>query len=113
MPKSCSSPREGGRWFERDADGAECEWGKVLHWEPPARLLLGWQLTAEFRYDPDFLTEVEVTFEPEGSGTRVTLSHQKLERFGDQARAVAERVDQGWGKLVGLYGDVANWEEVG
>src|SRR5690242_1501137 len=59
-------PRPGGRWFERDAKGVETMWGKVLAWEPPSRLLLAWQLNADFRYDPDFLTEVELRFLPEG-----------------------------------------------
>jgi hypothetical protein len=26
--------REGGRWYEKDVHGSECEWGHVLEWEP-------------------------------------------------------------------------------
>src|SRR5439155_1619156 len=59
-------PHPGGRWFERAPDGAECDVGKVLAWEPPARLLLAWQLDANFRYQPDLVTEVEVRFIAEG-----------------------------------------------
>jgi uncharacterized protein YndB with AHSA1/START domain len=45
-------PRVNGRWFERGEDGSECEWGKVLAWEPPSRVLLAWQITPSFSYDP-------------------------------------------------------------
>ena len=55
-------PRAGGRWYEIAGDGRECDWGRVLHWQPPGRLVLVWGLTAEWRYDPGFHTEVEVTF---------------------------------------------------
>jgi uncharacterized protein YndB with AHSA1/START domain len=90
-------PHAGGRWFERDADGNETHWGKVLAWEPPSRLLLCWQINCEWGYDPDLLTEVEVTFAPaQGGGTLVTLEHRNLERFGADAARHAEKLGGGW-----------------
>ncbi len=86
-----------GRWYEVDADGTETRWGKVLAWEPPGRLLLGWQLNSQWTYDPEFLTEVELTFAPLPSGgTRVTLEHRNLERFGVDAEARRASLDGGW-----------------
>jgi uncharacterized protein YndB with AHSA1/START domain len=90
-------PWKAGRWFERDADGHETQWGKVLAWEPPRRLLLGWQLNHAFRYDPDLLMEVEILFEEiAGGGTRVSLEHRNLELLGAEAEAFAGKVRSGW-----------------
>ena len=93
-------PRAGGRWFERDAAGAERQWGSVLAWEPPERLLLAWQLDASFTFDPDLITEVEVTFEPEAAGSRVTLTHRNLERFGPSTERMVGRLAGGWPGLI-------------
>jgi uncharacterized protein YndB with AHSA1/START domain len=102
-------PFAGGRWFERDAEGGETSWGRVLAFEPPERLLLAWQLNSQFRYDPAFETEVELTFTPsDGGGSRVTLEHRNLERFGADAEKVAGQVSTGWPRFVGFFVDFAD-----
>jgi hypothetical protein len=105
-------PGAGGRWFERDADGAETDWGDVLAWEPPCRLLLAWRIDANFRYDPAFETEVELRFTPVGQReTLVSLEHRNLERFGADAERVAGNLGGGWPTLITLYGDLARKEK--
>ena len=96
-------PREGGRWFEVGADGSEKDWGRVLAYEPPARLVLAWQLTREFVFDPDFETIVEVRFEERGETTIVHFEHRDLERMGAGAAEELEAMDGGWAMLLGLY----------
>jgi uncharacterized protein YndB with AHSA1/START domain len=87
-------PRVGGRWFERGDDGSECPWGRVLVWDPPHRLVLTWDIGADWKPDPDLATEVEVKFIAEGDErTRVELEHRKLERFGDQAEMMRALFD--------------------
>ena len=90
-------PRENGRWYERDAEGNETPWGKVLAWEPPRRLVLGWQLNHNFRFDANLLMEVEILFEELASGeTRVSLEHRDLEQLGSDADTFAGKVRSGW-----------------
>ncbi|MEA3030618.1 MAG: hypothetical protein QOG13_1943 [Sphingomonadales bacterium] len=100
-------PRAGGRWYEIGADGSEQLWGKVLAWEAPERVLLAWQLNAEWAYDPDFETIVEVRFTPDGDGTIVDFEHRDLERFGANAQAVRgdyeSGMEGGWGQLLAGY----------
>lgn len=93
-------PRAGGRWFERGEDGSECQWGKVLAWEPPARLLLAWQINAQWQFDPAIVTEVEIRFTPDASGTKVELEHRYLERLGDAAETMWTAFDRGWMALL-------------
>lgn len=102
-------PHEDGRWYERDVDGSECEIGKVLVWDPPSRVVLAWQLGADWKYDRNLLTEVEVAFTPEGHGTRVDLEHRHLERMGEDADAVREAIGSpnGWSLILQLYSERA------
>jgi uncharacterized protein YndB with AHSA1/START domain len=96
-------PRAGGRWYEVGADGSEHQWGKVLAYDPPRRLVLAWQLTRDFIYDPDFETTVEVSFEEDGGKTIVRFEHRDLERMGANAVETLESMDGGWGFLLDLY----------
>ncbi|SFK44546.1 SRPBCC family protein [Cellulomonas sp. KH9] len=100
-------PREGGRWYERDADGAECTWGRVLAWEPPGRLVLAWQISADWAYDPGLLTEVEVRFTgmtgADGAvTTRVDFEHRGLEAYAKRAVEMRASLGSpgGWGGLL-------------
>ena len=55
-------PKADGRWYELGLDGVECEVGKVLVWDPPGRLVLGWQLRDDWTFDPELITEVDIRF---------------------------------------------------
>ena len=103
-------PHAGGRWFERGEDGTECEWGKVLAWDPPGRLLLAWQINGEWAYDPDLVTELEILFtEVEPGRTRVDLEHRNLDRFGPARDGMRSAFDspQGWGGILALFAQEA------
>jgi uncharacterized protein YndB with AHSA1/START domain len=105
LKQAVIEPREGGRWYGKLEDGSEQPWGDVLAWEPPSRLLLAWRIGAQWTYDADLLTEVEVTFTPEGEGTRVVLEHRLLERMGEGAEATRAMFDAegGWGGLLAAF----------
>lgn len=98
-------PRAGGRFYERGEDGAECEWGRVLDYVPGQRLLLAWQLNAEWVYDPEFEVEVEVTFVADGDHTLVTLEHRNLERYGARAEEIAQSIGSptGWQAILAEF----------
>jgi uncharacterized protein YndB with AHSA1/START domain len=96
-------PRVGGRWYEKGEDGSEHEWGRVIAYDPPHRLVLAWQPTREFKFDPDFETIVEVRFEESGETTIVQFEHRDLERMGEGAAAQLEAMAGGWGMLLELF----------
>jgi uncharacterized protein YndB with AHSA1/START domain len=104
--------REGGRWYERSVDGGECEWGRVLAFEPPHRLVLSWQINGSFQYDPDpdRASEIEVTFVELGGGqTRVDVEHRAFERHGTDGQRVHDGVSGpgGWPGIMDGYAKVA------
>lgn len=113
LAEAVLEPRVGGRWYEVSEDGSTCDWGKVLAYEPPGRLVLAWQIDADWKFDPDLITEVEVQFIPDGAGTRVELEHRNIERFGAKAAEMAGMIGSdagGWLMILGLYAQEADAE---
>jgi uncharacterized protein YndB with AHSA1/START domain len=96
-----------GRWYELNEDGSTCDWGRVLAWEPPTRVLLSWQITSDFQPEPDpeRASQIEVTFTAEGPGkTRVDVVHSGFERHVDPVGGY-EGINGpgGWTTLFELY----------
>lgn len=94
-------PRAGGRIYDRGVDGSVCQWGRVLVYEPPNRVVFSWDIGPSWQVemDPARTSEVEVTFTAEGAQrTRVTLVHRNLDRHGEGWESVRDGVgnDQGW-----------------
>jgi len=89
----------GGRILEIWHDGSEHEWGRVTRWEPPALVRYTWypDRTAESAQD------IEVRFEPEGSGTRLTLTHTGWERLGAEAKKARRGYPIGWQYVMAMY----------
>jgi uncharacterized protein YndB with AHSA1/START domain len=100
--------KTGGRWYERLADGSECEWGTVLVCEPPHRLVLSWAISPSWAVetDTDRASTVEVRFVAEGDGrTRVELEHRDLDRHGADWQKMRDSIasDGGWTGILRGY----------
>jgi uncharacterized protein YndB with AHSA1/START domain len=110
IEKSVFEPRAGGRVFDRGVDGSECQWGRVLAYEPPTRLVFTWDISPMWQIETDSAksSEVEVRFIEEGPDkTRVELEHRHLDRHGDGWEGLREGVrgDQGWPLYLQRFAD--------
>jgi uncharacterized protein YndB with AHSA1/START domain len=108
-------PKQGGRWYGRSEDGSESPAGHVIAWDPPNSLVLAWQITGEWRYDPDFVTEVEVRFVAEAPDrTRVELEHRNLDRFGKHEAEIRQMFtsDGGWTGMLETFAATAEGRPV-
>jgi uncharacterized protein YndB with AHSA1/START domain len=94
-------PREGGRIYDRGVDGSECQWARVLAYEPPDRVLFSWDISPRWQIesDPEKTSEVEVRFISETpERTRVELEHRNLDRHGEGWEGARDGVggEGGW-----------------
>ena len=97
-------PGENGRLFE-SFPGGTFEVGRVIGWEPPARLELEWRGP---NYDPGQKTFVEVRFVAANDGTMVTVRHRGFAalpdghpvRHGQDGAAFARMLGMWWGELM-------------
>jgi uncharacterized protein YndB with AHSA1/START domain len=112
IAESIFEPRAGGRVYDRGADGSECQWGRVLAYEPPDRLVFSWDISPQWRIetDPSRTSEVELRFTAEApERTRVELEHRHLDRHGSGWEELGESVvgEHGWPLYLRRFADVA------
>jgi uncharacterized protein YndB with AHSA1/START domain len=102
----------GGRCYSEQTDGSECDWGSVLVWDPPRRVVLAWKINGSWEYEPDVAKssefEVRFTAQPDGS-TRVDLEHRHFDRLGPAGAAMSAMVDspEGWGDTLRRFAETA------
>ena len=108
-------PRVGGRWYERDAEGRDCDWGTVRAWDPPRLVTLSWHLGPDWKFNADLAkaSDVAIRFTSEGpSGTLVELEHSGIERHGDgyeQLRVALDGPDA-WARTLVEFAKAAGGE---
>jgi uncharacterized protein YndB with AHSA1/START domain len=94
-------PKVGGRAYGIGVDGSESDWGRVLAFDRPNRVVVSWDITLHWKHELNHAktSEFEVRFIPEGPDrTRVELEHRHLERHGDGWEAMRDAVGSpnGW-----------------
>jgi uncharacterized protein YndB with AHSA1/START domain len=113
--ESVIEPFVGGRWYTHHEDGNDIVIGHVRVWEPAERLVISWEISAEWKPDPRpaLTSEIEVRFTAEAGGrTRVDLEHRNFERLGAAAgEKMRKDVDGGWVHLLDLYAKDASKKE--
>jgi uncharacterized protein YndB with AHSA1/START domain len=110
IAESVFEPRAGGRVYDRGIDGSECQWARVLAYEPPARIVFTWDISPYWQLETDQsrASEVEIRFIAESQErTRVTLEHRHLDRHGDGWEGLRAGVegDAGWPLYLARYAE--------
>ena len=92
-------PGVGGEIVESIRGGREAHWGTITDWDPPARLAFTWHPGRAASTG----TRVEVRFVPDGTGTRVQLTHSGWEALGTLATTARRGYPIGWAFILRLY----------
>jgi uncharacterized protein YndB with AHSA1/START domain len=103
--------REGGRIYDRGVDGSECQWARVLAYEPPNRVVFSWDISPRWEIERDLekTSEVEVRFISEApERTRVELEHRNLDRHGEGWEPERDAVggEGGWPLYLQRFADL-------
>ncbi len=89
----------GGRFFAREASGAERELGRVIRWEPPVALAYTWLPGAGI--GP---TRVDVTFAADGDDTVVDVVHAEGEaQLGAEWSRRAKGFSAAWDEVLPAF----------
>jgi uncharacterized protein YndB with AHSA1/START domain len=102
----------GGRCTEHGPLGFQCDWGRVLVWSPPQRLVLAWQIgpNRQPQPDPENASRIEILFRSRSAGTtRLLLTHRDIRRHGKGAARYRQALGSapGWPLILECYADAA------
>ena len=116
IAESVFEPRAGGRVYDRGVDGSECQWARVLAYDPPHRIVFTWDISPYWQIEADLsrASEVEVRFIAETpERTRVEIEHRHLDRHGQGWEGLREGVggDQGWPLYLERYAERLSKED--
>jgi uncharacterized protein YndB with AHSA1/START domain len=80
--------------------------GRIHTWEPPKRIAFAWRAV---QCAPHEVTDVEVTFEPSGTDTLVTITNRGWNALGPDhlARRSLEPLSVFWDELLSGLGELA------
>jgi hypothetical protein len=84
---------------EEDSGGEIHVWGTVRAWDPPRGFTMSWH-PGRGREEAQ---ELDISFHPEGDGTRVRLVHRGWEVLGERGREVRGRYDEGWMHVLEIF----------
>ncbi|WP_419539844.1 SRPBCC domain-containing protein [Natronogracilivirga saccharolytica] len=97
-----------GRCFERGPHGFECDWGRVLAFDPPSRIVFTWQIAPDRvpEPNPQKASEIEVLFVEKGrTETQMKIEHRNFDKHGEYAESYKQalRSPQGWHYILKNY----------
>jgi uncharacterized protein YndB with AHSA1/START domain len=110
-------PEAGARWYEVSESGKEePDWGRLLVWEPPSRIVLSWMISPDrsTETDPSHASEVEAKFSADGEAqTRVEVIHRGFRNHGEGWESYREGMagDEGWPAILQAFGEYLEHQE--
>jgi uncharacterized protein YndB with AHSA1/START domain len=102
-------PEAGARWHEVSESGEEPpDWGRMIVWEPPSRLVLSWMVgpTRRPETDASHASEIEVRFTPQSKDrTRVDVEHRGFKSHGEAWQSYRDGMASadGWPKILEAF----------
>jgi uncharacterized protein YndB with AHSA1/START domain len=101
---------EGGLCYEIGPHNFRLDWGRVIEYDPPARLRFTWQISPLRLPEPDpaKASEIEINFiEEDELRTRLEFSHKKFENHGKGGDKYREIMDspEGWDYILICYSE--------
>ncbi len=93
----------GGELVETGHDGTRHVWGRIEEWAPGQALTLTWHPGRSDGAE----TQVRITFEADGEGTTLTLTHSNWENLGAEGAKTRDGYDQGWNSIMEQFAQAA------